>query len=152
MAIKDRRTGWLTAGFHAAMLNILHCASGRYSVIVPAYCLMPDHLHLLAAGITNEADQLLWARFTRRMLNPELSPCRLQKQAYDHVLRPSESRRDEFASLVHYLIENPVRAGLATAARAWPFTGSVVPDLIGLDPRQDDFAERWWPYWARLTE
>ena len=113
---------------------------------------MPDHMHILAAGIAPDTDQLLWAKATRRALNLVLAPIRLQKQAHDHVLRPSETRPDAFAALGHYLIENPVRAGLAPDASSWPHTGACVPDLPDLDPRQVDFLECWWRYWAELPD
>lgn len=119
----------------------------KYHVVVPTYCLMPDHLHILAAGITPAADQRLWAKAARRALNLILAPRRLQKQAYDHVLRPNESGPDAFTALAWYIAENPVRAGLAGSARAWPYIGSVVPALPGLDPRHEEFRETWWHYW-----
>lgn len=130
----------------------MHRHSGKHRVVIPAYCLMPDHMHILAAGIAPDTDQLLWAKATRRALNLVLAPIRLQKQAYDHVLRPSEARPDAFAVLVHYLIENPVRAGLASDAASCPHIGACVPELPDLDPRQIYFPERWWRYWAELAD
>ena len=44
-----------------------------------------------------------------------------QKQFFDHLLRSRESYAEKWA----YVRENPVRAGLVTAAAQWPFAGDV---------------------------
>jgi REP element-mobilizing transposase RayT len=148
MTIAGRQQGWLSSRFHTAFREILHQAADQYQVVVPAYCLMPDHLHLLAAGIAPAADQRLWVRAVRRSINQDLAPFRLQKQGYDHVLRPAESGRDAFVGLVHYLCENPVRAGLVSRPENWPYSGACVPALPDLDPRATNFTDQWWSYWA----
>ena len=80
-------------------------------------------------------------------LNQFLLPRKLQKQAYDHVLRATETNGDAFAAVIYYVCENPVRARLAGTALEWPYSGACVPDVPTLDPRQADFHELWWPYW-----
>lgn len=145
-----RLTGWLTPAFHASFREILQRNAGPYGVVVPVYCLMPDHLHLLAAGFSHDSDQILWSRAIRRAINQSIKPISLQKQAYDHVLRPDESGPDAFIALVHYISENPVRARLTASARDWPYVGSVVPALPKLDPRDEEFRKRWWAYWNAL--
>ena len=152
MTIHDRAADWLTAEFHLRFRAILTRNAERYRVVVPAYCLMPDHFHVLSAGVTNTSAHVLWSRSTRRRSNEVLAPRRLQKQAHDRVLRPSESGREAFASLVSYICQNPVRAGLVSRPEEWPFIGSVVPDLPELDPRHDEFSEEWWRYWNALSE
>ena len=112
MTVADRQRGWLTPDFHQNFRAMLVRATAKYHVVVPAYCLMPDHLHLIAAGMTSDADQQLWARAIRRSLNQLLLPRKLQKQAYDHVLRTTETNGDGFAAVIYYVCENPVRARL----------------------------------------
>ncbi|RXK53663.1 hypothetical protein ESB00_18420 [Oleiharenicola lentus] len=152
MGIASRRTGWLTPKFHTAFRSILEINPERYAVAVPAYCLMPDHIHVLSAGMNPASDQTLWSRAVRRRLNAELHPFSLQKQAYDHVLRTNESGADAFTALAHYISENPVRAGLVSTPSEWPFTGSLVRALPGLDPRQPTFRDAWWNYWNALPD
>jgi putative transposase len=147
MTVADRLTGWLTPDFHTSFRAILSNHVPAYGVVVPAYCLMPDHLHVMAAGVSVRSYQILWSRATRRAINQAIEPGRLQKQAYDHVLRPAESGPDAFTALVHYISENPVRAGLVGSARDWPYVGSVVPAVPRLNPREEEFRERWWAYW-----
>jgi putative transposase len=150
MTIAGRLTGWLTPEFHAFFRETLRRNAERHGVIVPVYCLMPDHLHVLASGVRLGSDQILWSRAIRRSIKQALKPVSLQKQAYDHVLRPDESGLDAFVSLAFYISENPVRAGLSSSARDWPYAGSVVPALPELDPRDKGFRERWWAYWNAL--
>jgi REP element-mobilizing transposase RayT len=147
MTMAVRQRGWLTPAFHQNFRAVLVRAIAKYHVVVPAYCLMPDHLHLIAAGMTSDADQQLWARAIRRALNRLLLPRKLQKQAYDHVLRTTETNGDAFAAVIYYVCENPVRARLAGTALEWPYSGACVPDVPTLDPRQADFRELWWTYW-----
>jgi REP element-mobilizing transposase RayT len=152
MTVTDRQHGWLTMPFLTNFRVVLTNVVTKYHVVVPAYCLMPDHLHLLAAGTTLECDQLLWARAVRRAINRLLSPCKLQKQAYDHVLRPTEHGQDAFAALVSYICENPVRAKLVENAEQWPYSGACVPAVPAVDPRHTDFRETWWAYWHAVQE
>jgi REP element-mobilizing transposase RayT len=147
MTIAGRQRGWLNHPFHDDFRALLGTSALQYNIAIPAYCLMPDHLHLLVAGIVADTDQLLWAKAFRRTLNQKLAPFRLQKQAYDHVLRPDKSSPDAFAVLIHYLAENPVRAGLAGCAQGWAYTGACVIGQPDLDPRKPDFCERWWRLW-----
>jgi REP element-mobilizing transposase RayT len=150
MGISNRRIGWLTQEFHAAFRSTLERNAEHYGVAVPAYCLMPDHLHVLAAGMNHNSDQALWSRAVRRRLNEVLKPFSLQKQAYDHILRTNESGPDAFTALAFYISQNPVRAGHVTASTDWPFVGAKVPALPGLDPRHATFREDWWRYWNSL--
>jgi len=150
MAVAERCSGWLNTDFHSVFRSILGRNTERYGVLVPAYCLMPDHLHLLAVGTNSNSDQILWSRAVRRSLNEALKPLRLQKQAYDHVLRPGESGPDAFTALAFYISQNPVRAGLVSTSADWKFAGSLVPALPTLDPRSAAFRDEWWLYWNSL--
>ena len=41
-----------------------------------------------------------------------------QAESYDHVIRDA----DEYASISHYVRQNPVKAGLVRRAEDWPWT------------------------------
>lgn len=151
LTIRDRAQGWLTPDFHRAFRwGLLHgCA--RYQVACPVYCLMPDHVHLLIHGWSARADQLRFIRFFRRYTAPWLkagdSPSRTlawQKQAYDHVLRSQESDRYAFEALAHYILENPVRAGLVESRFDWRYSGAVVPGYPELKISLPDYWTRYW--------
>jgi len=172
LTVADRRTDWLDACAHACWREVLLHALARYALAAPVYCLMPDHAHLLLVGLKESSDQQLalsfLRRYTARMFIPggsgsageKESPdgsgsasateqrAGWQKQAYDHVLREEERRGDAFQSVAHYIVENPVRAGLVETAGAWRFSGALVAGWPALDWRQSDFWDRWWSIFA----
>ena len=160
LTVADRRTGWLDACAHACWREALLHTLVRYALAAPAYCLMPDHAHLLLVGLTERSDQQralsFLRRYTTRMFAADGSESASatgqrvgwQKQAYDHVLREEERRGDAFQTVAHYIVENPVRAGLVEAAEVWRFSGALVAGWPALDWRQRDFWNRWWSIFA----
>lgn len=125
--MRDRATGWLDETFHRDFRELLQHAQSRYHLHCPAYCLMPDHFHLLWMGLWEGSDQLKAARFLRRHLNRLLavSGATLQPQGHDRVLRKPEQERDAFEDAVLYVFRNPERAGLVGEWRDWPFAGAM---------------------------
>jgi len=114
--LDERARGWLTPAFHATFRELMLHAAAREHLFCPAYCLMPDHLHLLWMGLRRESDQLNAMKFLRTHLEPALGGGReWQHQPHDHVLREEERQRNAFARFCFYTLANPVRAGLAAA-------------------------------------
>lgn len=124
---------------------MLHAAA-REGLFCPVYCLMPDHIHLLWLGLRRDTDQRNAMSFLRTHLEPLLSPEKLQPQAYDHVLREAERKRDAFARTCFYLLANPVRAELIQESERWPYCGAVIPGYPKLHPADDGF----WPLFWKL--
>jgi putative transposase len=91
---------------------------------VLAYCVMPDHVHLLVEALAEDACLLPFvAGFKqrtgfafRRFAGEPL----WQDGFHDHILRADECAR----SVARYLLENPVRAGLVRHPLEWPYLGS----------------------------
>ncbi len=144
MAIDHRQTGWLTPEFHDRFRMIMLHALARHGLACPAYCLMPDHLHLMWAGLCEASDQRSACAFFRRHLNRLLSPRRLQAQAYDHVLRPAESAAEALSATTRYVLENPVRAGLCEDWREYRYSNALIAGFPELDIRQPDFWRIFW--------
>ena len=86
-----------------------------------AYCLMPDHLHLqISPAEGNLVDQINgWKSYTTSLLqkNGLHGPC-WQRRFYDHALRKEE----DIKKVVDYMVNNPVRAGLAEKWKEYPFS------------------------------
>jgi len=146
MCVQSRRTGWLTSEFHLRWREIMLHGTARHGVICPAYMLMPDHWHLLLIGISEETDQRKAMKFLRQYFGELLRETGydLQKQAYDHVLREEEREKDAFASVAYYILANPERTGLANDWKSHPWLGAIVPGYPSLDPRGEDYWERFW--------
>jgi putative transposase len=92
--------------------------------LIPAYCFMPDHLHLLIEAHADQSDglkfiskakQLSGFHYKQRYRRPLW-----QRYAYEHVLRDEEKTR----VVARYIFENPVRAGLVRSPQEYQFIGS----------------------------
>jgi len=100
---------------------------------VHAYCFMPDHLHMLVAGAADYSDGRRFISRAKQFSGYEFSRARgsrlWQEYGYEHTLRDT----DDGAGVVRYILENPVRAGLAATPDAYRYSGSMrysVPELL----------------------
>ncbi len=153
VTMESRARGWLDNDFHARFRELALHTAHREGLVCPAYVLMPDHLHLIWMGLRLDSDQINAMRMLRKQLQLELDRRQpasgpgflLQKQAHDTVLRERERKRSAFASACFYVLNNPVRAGLALNAREWPWLGMVIPGYPEGHPLDADF----WPWFWR---
>ncbi len=156
MTMDDRKTGWLTAAFHARFREVLIHTMYRYALCCPIYCCMPDHVHLLWVGILDTADQRKAARYFRKQMNIVLKhwEASFQQQPYDHVLREHERQQVAFENVVEYIARNPERAGLVPVDgfREYPYTGCVIPGAPDLTLWQPDFWDRFWKIYSYARE
>lgn len=150
--IEDRKRGWLNDNFHREFREVLLHSACRYRFLVPADCLMPDHLQWIGMGVSDESDQRLATRYIRKCLSGALSPARWQRQPHDHVLREGERKRNAFASTCYYIWENPVRKGLAESSTDWSFSGCIVAGYADLDWRNSDYWKRFWRIYQHEVE
>ncbi len=86
------------------------------------YCLMPDHLHVLLSPSQSCVPISGWLRefksYTTRKHQLRTGETELwQRSAHDHVCRDGETAE----SVLTYIVNNPVRAGLAERWRDWPW-------------------------------
>ena len=95
------------------------------------WLLMPDHIHALLSfpkqtkGIQHVIKS--WKAWTAKHLHIEW-----QRDFFEHRLRAGESASEKF----HYILANPVRAGLATSSKEWPW-------LLWSDPRGGVLQQGW---------
>jgi len=151
-SIDQRSTGWLGTDFHAYFRESLTHAAFLFGVWCPAYCLMPDHVHLIWSGASKKSDQLKATRWLRRRMNLALEPrgYRLQKQAYDRVLRPEERERFAFEKMLGYVLANPQRAELESEdpmQPRWQWRGVILPAYPELSWSGSSDSFSWDLYW-----
>ena len=78
---------------------------------------------------------------------------KLQRQAYDHVLKDKERKQNAFAKVCFYILANPVRADLVSNEREWTFSGAILPGYPELHPLQDGYWELFWKlYWKQRNK
>jgi putative transposase len=166
MTVLPPVTGWLDKNFHSEFRELLVHGCARERLFCPAYCLMPDHLHLMLLGLAVESDQLNAVKFLRVQLNRLLageplvsrgtpaspSPWSLQPEAYDHVLKEEERKQNAFARVCFYILANPVRAELVKHEWDWPFSGTVLPGYPDLHPSHEGFWELFWKIYYKHRE
>ena len=87
--------------------------------------------------------------FCARTSNRNSRRRKFQHQTHDHVLKEDERRRNAFARVCHYILENPRRAELVTQPGEWKFSGAVVPGYPTLHPLEDDFWPAFWKLYAQ---
>jgi putative transposase len=76
---------------------------------------MPDHLHMLASFGPDLGMKRVIANWKRYTANH--AGIHWQRDFFDHRLRNDESFDEKAA----YILENPVRAGLAHRVEDWPY-------------------------------
>ena len=90
-----------------------------------AYCLMPDHVHLVVA--TRAASQV--ERFVRRLKSVVTQQSRrlgIPGPVWERSYWDRHAREEEdLKSMVEYVLANPVRRGLCRTAEEWPYGAFV---------------------------
>ena len=154
MTIQERKTSWLSPVFYYKFREILTHTLFRYAICCPAYCCMPDHFHLIWLGLSNGSDQRNAMKFFRKQLNLVLEKLtvKMQRQAYDHVLREKERKIDEFIKIVDYIMKNPERTKLVKQddSAKYPYSDCLVPGYPELHLFSDDFWQRFWRIYEYL--
>lgn len=115
-----------------ALINLLPLAPEGSDVVLYAYCFMPDHVHLLlrpkqGKDVTSFV-QAYKGRTTHTYWKTGGRGKLWQRGFYDHILRSDEGLR----ATARYILENPVRKGIAKSLIDYPFSGSAVFDKDAL--------------------
>ena len=110
-----------------------------------AWCVMPDHVHLLAEGRAAECRvrdfMQRWKGGSALSFRKRYGRALWQRAYYDHILRPKELPH----SFAWYIWLNPVRKGLCRAPQDYPWSGSQTIDWKAKNPPQ----EEWIPPWRK---
>jgi|SRR5580704_13145805 putative transposase len=113
----------------SVFVAILTKSVKKHGCIVPIYCFMPDHVHLLVSGQGESSDAwaavVLFKQETGFWLGQHRQEIRWQKDFFDHVLRSDE----DLGTQVRYIAGNPVRKNLVKDWREYPFTRAVEVQL-----------------------
>ena len=109
--------------------DILKIAKKKYYCANWAYIFMPDHVHIILEG-TNEHSNLwktmvLFKQKTGYWLSKNMPHVKWQGNFYDRVHRTE----DELLNHILYIVDNPVRKGIVTNWKEYPFKGSLDNDL-----------------------
>ncbi len=107
-----------------AAIESLERISKSMNVLVHAFCVMPDHVHILVEGksVTSDVVKFVgqWKQSTGYLFRHELPQRFWQRRFYDHILRHAE----DSDPIAWYIWMNPVRKGMVTEPQQYPFSGS----------------------------
>jgi putative transposase len=115
---------------YAAREQLLRLA-GEFGFVIPAYCFMPDHVHLLLEA--QRPDACLtpfiarWKQTTGYQFRRRTGARLWQAGFFDRILREQESS----TTVARYILENPVRAQLAERVGDYPFARCAWTDDVG---------------------
>jgi putative transposase len=101
------------------IINFLVRGSVEQEGCISGWVLMPDHLHVL---ITGASDLIVWVEkfksATVSSLKRKGVVFRWQRSFHDRGIRPGENLQE----VARYMLENPVRANLASDYLSWPWS------------------------------
>ena len=119
-----RMTVFFSSADYKAYLRVLARHADRNGVAVWAYCLMPNHVHLIA--VPQETQSLARAiggahkHFAARVNQEHGWKGHLWQERFGSY--PMDELHLHFA--VRYILQNPVRAGLVNRPEEWPFSSA----------------------------
>ena len=124
---------WLENKTIAGMVvEKIHSMDGSQFELI-AYCIMPNHVHLLIESLIvsrthrGQTSKYPVTNALRLLKGSTARACNLKlertgqfwnHESYDHVVRDEK----ELERIINYILNNPVKAGLAEDWKSWQFT------------------------------
>jgi len=111
---------------NSEIVNCLKQERIEKGIAIYAYCLMPDHLHLLISPLERGVNVSKFigafkSKTTKIAWKYELKGKLWQQRFYDHIVRKVESLKET----CEYILNNPVRKGLVENRGDYEFSGII---------------------------
>jgi len=125
LCVQNKQPLFLDPAVVHDFIKVLITTLEHSNCIAPAYCFMPDHLHIILTGKAVDSD--LWKTVvsykqqTGYWLSRNMPAIGWQKDFYDHIIRSEAT----IATQVRYILDNPVRKGLVSSWQDYPYKGSI---------------------------
>ena len=124
---------------YEAFVSLLAEAKKRHQVKLFGFCLMPNHFHL----VLEPAHQTALSQFMQWLLTSHVRRYHKHYGSSGHIwqgrFKSFPVQRDEYLiTVLRYVLQNPVRAGLSSTAREWLWSSLRRPQLIDPCPVRDD--------------
>lgn len=137
--VLNRGNGGATV-FHAdgdyrAFLDLLAAAKARHPVKLLAFCLMPNHFHLVLQPARGSA----LSPFMQWWMTSHVRRYHRHYHSHGHVwqgrFKSFPIQQDaHLLTVVRYVLQNPVRAHLVDQAFNWPWSSLRFPQLLDPSP------------------
>jgi putative transposase len=129
LCVKDRKKLFIDLMVFKQFESMLISELAVSNCIAYIYLFMPDHVHLLLSGNSEESDiKKCVDRFKKQTgfwLYKNKPEYKWQKDYYDHILRKEE----DLETQLKYILNNPVRAGIVENWKQYTFNGSTMYNL-----------------------
>ncbi len=125
---------FLSKGDPEAYLSLLHAYSRRFGVAIFAYCLMPNHVHLVVTPTSSDgmprALRAVHCQYAQRIHRMRAVSGHLwQGRYYCSALDPTH-----FLNAIRYVELNPVRARLIASPEDYPWSSAAARCGQRFDP------------------
>lgn len=121
---------------------LLECAANHFFRL-HAFCLMSDHLHVLAEGTHERCELFEFIRLFKQRSAFEFRKSHRrplwETSYYDHILRPS----DQIEHVACYIWWNPVRQQLCARPNELPYSGSQTIDWMKRSSTSPPWSAAW---------
>ena len=145
MTVLDRQPIFRQDRLAQIVINAIRSTAKDFAVPIYAYCVMPDHVHVLVGADFTSArlQEVALPRadvksaptsaieFVKYMKGRSVAAARnvgltqrsfWQRSFFDHFLRKDE----DVETVCRYIWNNPVRAGIVQHAEEYPYNGSTI--------------------------
>lgn len=122
-----------------AFISVLAEARQRHRIKLFAFCLMPNHFHL----VIEPEDSTALSKFMQWLLTSHVRRYHQHYGSSGHVwqgrFKSFAVQRDEhLITVLRYVLQNPVRAGLSSTAWEWRWSSLRRPQIVDVCPVSDD--------------
>jgi REP element-mobilizing transposase RayT len=125
MITRERAKAFANLDFgRRAQQASLHHAT-KESFAIPAYSLMPDHVHYVATGQSSDSDLRRFITRWKQATGFEWSRTGHGRLWQEGFWERRARFEEPLAEMVRYVVENPVRAKLVANPTLYPLTGST---------------------------
>ena len=139
-------------GDYRSFIGLLQQAREKHTVRVHAWCLMPNHFHLLVqpeqADQLNKCMQWLMTSHVRRYHSHYKTSGHVWQGRYKSFIVQND---DHLLTVARYIEANPVRAGLSATAAQWPWSSHAARNptndgMLSPDPLPISLPNDWSTY------
>jgi putative transposase len=117
-----RATIFFTSADYALYRDLLAAETRKAKVAVWAWCLMPNHVHLILTPADETGLSQALARTHRRYASVINARARRTGHLFQERFSSSPMDEEHLMAALRYVSLNPVRARLAERAEAWPWS------------------------------
>ena len=159
----DKREIYLGASNYRFFLKKIKLSKDRYNVDIIAYCLMPNHFHLLVRQNSN----ITIAMWIQKVLIGYVQAFNKQNDRkgtlFEGTTKPRLINKDEYLNnIIHYIHLNPVKAKLVDNPEDWLYSSykiwisnlenSMIPNRLRYEfySTNEEYQQSFEEYWKSL--